>query len=105
MGDGPPWRWGVLRQGSLEGRPLRRVRGSLGREERGRGRAGRRCEVQIAYAIGVATPVSRMVETFGTETVDRELIERLIDRHFDLFPGAIREARSLQRPIYSPTAV
>ena len=64
-----------------------------------------RCEVQIAYAIGVAKPVSLLVEAFGTERVDRELIERVIDEHFDLRPGAIREALALQRPIYSPTAV
>ena len=61
--------------------------------------------MQIAYAIGVAKPVSMMVETFGTERCGREQIESLIDRHFDLRPGAIRETLALQRPIYSPTAV
>jgi S-adenosylmethionine synthetase len=64
-----------------------------------------RCEVQIAYAIGVAKPVSMMVEAFGTERCGREQIDSLVDRHFDLRPGAIRETLAPQRPIYSPTAV
>jgi len=63
-----------------------------------------RAEVQIAYAIGVAEPVSLMVETFGTEQVPRSLIVELIKRHFDLRPGAIRAALRLQRPIYLKTA-
>jgi S-adenosylmethionine synthetase len=63
-----------------------------------------RCEVQLAYAIGVARPVSMLIETFGTETLKRELIERIVDQHFDLRPGAIRETLALQRPIYAPTA-
>jgi S-adenosylmethionine synthetase len=63
-----------------------------------------RCEVQIAYAIGVAKPVSVMVETFGTETEERDVIERTVDEQFDLRPGAIRETLNLQRPIYGPTA-
>ena len=50
-----------------------------------------RCEVQVAYAIGVAHPVSVMVETFGTEKVGRAQIAALIDEHFDLRPGAFRE--------------
>jgi S-adenosylmethionine synthetase len=63
-----------------------------------------RCEVQVAYAIGVAHPVSVMVETFGTEKVDRTLIAALIDEHFDLRPGAFRQALDLHRPIYQKTA-
>jgi S-adenosylmethionine synthetase len=63
-----------------------------------------RCEVQVAYAIGVAHPVSVMVETFGTEKVDRGLIAALIDEHFDLRPGAFRQALDLHRPIYQKTA-
>jgi S-adenosylmethionine synthetase len=63
-----------------------------------------RCEVQVAYAIGVAHPVSVMVETFGTEKVGRARILELIDEHFDLRPGAFREALALHRPIYQKTA-
>jgi S-adenosylmethionine synthetase len=63
-----------------------------------------RCEVQVAYAIGVAHPVSVMVETFGTEKVGRGRILELIDAHFDLRPGAFREALKLHRPIYQKTA-
>ena len=63
-----------------------------------------RCEVQVAYAIGVAHPVSVMVETFGTEHVARSTIAALIDEHFDLRPGAFREYLNLHRPIYQKTA-
>jgi S-adenosylmethionine synthetase len=63
-----------------------------------------RCEVQVAYAIGVAHPVSVMVETFGTEKVDRGLIAALVDEHFDLRPGAFRQELDLHRPIYQKTA-
>src|SRR5687767_12232271 len=63
-----------------------------------------RCEVQVAYAIGVAHPVSVMVETFGTERISRAQIAQLVDEHFDLRPGALREYRSLHRPIYRKTA-
>jgi S-adenosylmethionine synthetase len=63
-----------------------------------------RAEVQVAYAIGVAHPVSVMVETFGTETVGRGRILALIDEHFDLRPGAFRQSLDLHRPIYQKTA-
>ena len=63
-----------------------------------------RCEVQVAYAIGVAHPVSVMVETFGTEKIDRGRIAELIDEHFDLRPGSFREELRLHRPIYQKTA-
>jgi S-adenosylmethionine synthetase len=63
-----------------------------------------RCEVQVAYAIGVAHPVSVMVETFGTEAVPHERIEQMVFEHFDLRPAAFREALSLHRPIYQKTA-
>jgi S-adenosylmethionine synthetase len=63
-----------------------------------------RAEVQVAYAIGVAHPVSVMVETFGTETVSRSRILELISEHFDLRPGAFREYLRLHRPIYQQTA-
>jgi S-adenosylmethionine synthetase len=63
-----------------------------------------RVEVQVAYAIGVAHPVSVMVETFGTEKIPRQRIIELVDEHFDLRPGAFREELNLHRPIYQKTA-
>jgi S-adenosylmethionine synthetase len=63
-----------------------------------------RVEVQVAYAIGVAHPVSVMIETFGTEKVGRATIAALVDEHFDLRPGAFRQALNLHRPIYQKTA-
>jgi S-adenosylmethionine synthetase len=63
-----------------------------------------RCEVQVAYAIGVAHPVSVMVETFGTEKISRSRIAELVDEHFDLRPGSFREELKLHRPIYRQTA-
>ncbi len=63
-----------------------------------------RCEVQVAYAIGVAHPVSVMVETFGTEKIDADRIAVLVDEHFDLRPGAFRRELDLHRPIYQKTA-
>lgn len=63
-----------------------------------------RCEVQIAYAIGVAHPVSVMIDTFGTEKVDTEAIEDLIFEHFDMRPAAIIRELDLRRPIYKKTA-
>ncbi len=63
-----------------------------------------RAEVQVAYAIGVAQPVSIMVETFGTEKIGRGQIEALVREHFDLRPGAFREYLDLHRPIYQKTA-
>jgi S-adenosylmethionine synthetase len=63
-----------------------------------------RAEVQVAYAIGVAHPVSVMVETFGTEKIARGRIAELVNEHFDLRPGAFRAALDLHRPIYQPTA-
>jgi S-adenosylmethionine synthetase len=63
-----------------------------------------RCEVQVAYAIGVAHPVSLMVETFGTEKIARSQITDLVNEHFDLRPGAFREYLKLHRPIFQKTA-
>ena len=63
-----------------------------------------RCQIQIAYVIGVAKPVSLNVETFGTGTVDDEVIRRLIDEHFDFRPQEIIERFRLRRPIYRQTA-
>jgi len=66
--------------------------------------AARRCEVQVAYAIGVAQPVSLLVETFGTESADPEAISRAVRELFDLRPAAIIRDLDLLRPIYRMTA-
>ncbi len=63
-----------------------------------------RCEVQVAYAIGVAHPVSVMVETFGTEKIPTARIAELVNAEFDLRPGAFRGYLNLHQPIYKPTA-
>jgi S-adenosylmethionine synthetase len=63
-----------------------------------------RCEIQVAYAIGVAHPLSVNVETFDTGKVDDEMIARLILEHFDLRPGAIIRDLNLRRPLYRKTA-
>jgi S-adenosylmethionine synthetase len=66
--------------------------------------AAKRAEVQVAYAIGVAHPVSTLVETFGTETVDPILIAKAVGEVFDLRPAAILRDLDLRRPIYRKTA-
>ncbi|TRZ53266.1 MAG: methionine adenosyltransferase [Dehalococcoidia bacterium] len=63
-----------------------------------------RIELQIAYVIGVAHPLSISIETFGTANVEQEVILDLINKHFDLRPGAIIQTLDLRRPIYLPTA-
>jgi S-adenosylmethionine synthetase len=63
-----------------------------------------RCQIQVAYAIGVAHPMSILVETFGTETVAVATIEALVSEHFDLRPAAILRDLDLRRPIYARTA-
>jgi S-adenosylmethionine synthetase len=63
-----------------------------------------RCEIQVAYAIGVAHPISIMVETFGTEHIEKSRIVDLINENFDLRPGAFRQYLKLHRPIYQKTA-
>ena len=63
-----------------------------------------RCEIQVAYAIGVARPVSVMAETYGTERVSRGQIAQLIESQFDLRPAAFRRDLRLHRPIYQKTA-
>ncbi len=67
------------------------------------GLAGK-CEIQLAYVIGVAEPVSVNVNTYGTGTVEDLEITRLIRKHFDLTPQGIIESLDLRRPIYGPTA-
>lgn len=64
----------------------------------------RRCEIQLAYAIGVAEPVSILVDTQGTGKLDDSAIEKLVRQHFDLRPEAIIERLGLRRPIYRDTA-
>jgi S-adenosylmethionine synthetase len=64
----------------------------------------KRCELNLAYAIGVARPVSVAVETFGTEAVPIEQIERAILESFDLRPAGIIKALDLRRPIFEQTA-
>ena len=66
--------------------------------------AADKCEIQVAYAIGVARPVSIMVETFGTEKVSPEAIAKAVDDVFDLRPLAIIRELNLRRPIYRRTA-
>jgi S-adenosylmethionine synthetase len=63
-----------------------------------------RCEVQLAYAIGVAEPVSVLVDTFGTGKVDREKLQDLVRKNFGLTPKQIMETLNLRRPIFKKTA-
>jgi S-adenosylmethionine synthetase len=63
-----------------------------------------RCEMQVAYAIGVARPISIMLETFGTEKVPHAKIVELVNKHFDMRPAAIIRDLNLRRPIYQATA-
>jgi S-adenosylmethionine synthetase len=63
-----------------------------------------RCQIQVAYAIGVAHPLSVLVETFGTEAIPVPQIEELVGEHFDLRPAAILRDLDLRRPIYAKTA-
>ena len=63
-----------------------------------------RCEVQVSYAIGMAEPINVSVETFGTGTIPNDKIAELVDRHFDLRPGAILRDLGLRAPIYAQTA-
>jgi S-adenosylmethionine synthetase len=63
-----------------------------------------RCQIQVAYAIGVAHPLSVLVDTFGTGAISAERIEELVREHFDLRPAAILRDLDLRRPIYAKTA-
>jgi S-adenosylmethionine synthetase len=66
--------------------------------------AARRIEVQVSYAIGVAEPVSILVDSFGTARVAEERISRAVQKHFDLTPRGIIDSLDLLRPIYQRTA-
>ena len=63
-----------------------------------------RCEIQIAYAIGVAKPVSVFIDTFGTNKIPEKQIQALVNKHFDLRPAAIIKNLNLRQPIYKKTA-
>jgi S-adenosylmethionine synthetase len=63
-----------------------------------------RCEVQLAYAIGVAEPVSVLIDTFGTAKIDEDKIAELVRANFKLTPKGIMESLNLRRPIYRKTA-
>ena len=63
-----------------------------------------RCEIQVSYAIGMAAPINVSVETFGTGAIDDERISAIVNKHFDLRPGAIIRDLDLRRPIYAQTA-
>jgi S-adenosylmethionine synthetase len=67
-------------------------------------RLAKRCEVQLAYAIGVAEPVSVLVDSFGTSSLPNEALERVVREVFDLTPRGIIAALGLRKPIYKPTA-
>ncbi|WP_119068102.1 methionine adenosyltransferase [Rubrobacter indicoceani] len=63
-----------------------------------------RCQVQVAYAIGVAAPVSVMIETFGTEKISPKQINQIVEENFDLRPGAIIRDLDLRKPVFSRTS-
>ena len=102
---GPPRRRRVLGQGlrprSTAPRP---TRCATSPRTSSRPASPSRCEVQVAYAIGVAHPVSVMVETFGTSEIDPLKLGELVKEQFDLRPAAIIERLDLRRPIYQKTA-
>ena len=64
----------------------------------------RKCQIELAYAIGVAHPVSVLVDTYGTGRLPDERLAEIINRHFDLRPAAIIRDLDLRRPIYEQTA-
>jgi S-adenosylmethionine synthetase len=64
----------------------------------------RKCEIQVAYAIGIARPVSVLVDTFGTGRIADDKIAKLVEKHFDLRPKGIIHSLNLLRPIYGKTA-
>ena len=63
-----------------------------------------RFEIEVAYGIGIARPISLSIETFGTGTIEDAKIQQLVERHFDLRPASIIDALDLRRPIYRQTA-
>ena len=104
-GAGAPRRRRLLGQGPYQGRPFRELHGPLRREELRRRRPRPTgVQVQLAYAIGVADPVSVLVDTFGTARIDEERMSGLVREHFSLTPKGIIETLDLRRPIYRQTA-
>ena len=100
----PPRRRRLLRQGSHQGGPLRGLcRRWVAKNVVAAGLA-KRCQVQLAYAIGVAKPVSVRVDTFGTGTVSDEHLSDMVESVFDLRPAAIIRDLDLRRPIYRQLA-
>ncbi|HWI14373.1 MAG TPA: methionine adenosyltransferase domain-containing protein, partial [Burkholderiales bacterium] len=63
-----------------------------------------KCEIQVAYAIGVARPVSILVDTFGTGKISEDKLAKMVEKHFDLRPKGIIQSLDMLRPIYSKTA-
>ena len=94
----------VQRQGPQQGGPFRRLCRPLGRQNVVAAGLATKCEVELAYAIGVAKPVSIMVDTFGTGTVADEKIEQAVEKVFDLTPAAIIRDLDLRKPIYRQLA-
>ena len=96
----------LLRQGSHQGRPFSAAympRGICAKNMVAAGLA-KKCEVELAYAIGVAQPVSVLVDTYGTGTVSDEKLGEAVRKVFDLRPQEIIRYLDLRRPIYSATA-
>ena len=85
-------------------RSLRRLCGAVSRKERGGGNLADRCAIQIAYAIGVAKPLSVYVDCYGTGRIDEARLERVLGEVMDLSPRGIREHLGLNRPIYARTS-
>jgi len=94
----------LFRQGSLQGGPLRSLYGALRGKNLVAAGLCERCELQVAYAIGVAEPVSIMVNAFGTGVVSEHRLSELVREVFDMRPRAIIEQLNLLRPIYQKTA-
>ena len=101
---GSPRRRRVFGQGPDEGGPLGRLRRALCRQERRRGGLADRCCLQLAYAIGVAKPLSIYADLYGTGKVEEDKLEAAIMEVIDLSPRGIRERLGLNRPIYRRTA-
>jgi S-adenosylmethionine synthetase len=101
---GPPRRRRVLGQGPVQGRPLGRLLRALRRQERRRGRPGRRCEVQVATRSAWPKPVSMLVQTFGTGVVSDDKLSAAVSHVFDARPGMLTLELDLRRPIYKKTA-
>ena len=98
------WRRRILRQGPDQGRPLGGLCTPLSRQERRGRRLADRCSIQLAYAIGVADPLSVYVDTYGTGQCDEAALEKALRDVMDLTPRGIRDHLQLDRPIYERTA-